>query len=804
MILFTVLNSYRDNDTLLYAVRDFASGQDLEVITEEELKLLISMNLEMKDINDNIITLSGDTLNIQVDDITDQINESLEEQENDDDDYDDIYAAYAEDDSDEVDDNEEYDDSSDYDFSDYDDIYAAYEDEEPEGSVVSKLYENLSEEQIKILKRYYLWYSQRLFNDAQKDPTLGLKDQKKIQAKKSALNQLRGNGEWRYAGFLDTGSIYAGYTCTLGHALRYMHLAWDITVGDIETCFFGEDYNIDFEDIIRSNNCIVYGIKCIGDFFEVDSECIKNLQRAQRESLRDMAIMYEFYINNTVEDTKSSFKFMDEVVGIISKKDIRGRTLKKDYVPVLPFSVSAFYTQFRENDMIPPKSLVQTIRSCMVGWTNGEKYFSNKWTGRLRYPEESFIKDVLPIALNLRGEDKELLNFSIRDVELGYRYKFIDCIKHYLYIAFTYEICGVYKYDAENNKDEGGRSRQVRDKLALHYNYSVQNIFDNLEFSIDTCVKLLRLNKFIAKFENSYSSSEFPVEIVLHDNSDVKQSYYLCALNQMNLVDAINEFDKSTGSNLYDILVFLTELNRELRRSTRRRYSSFNTALYSTDGNFDLDKLYPIVEDSYNKFFILYEKFLTFIEERNNRYIDNYNKKIEQERIEKENREQERLKQEEIEQDKQGQYDKFKDIDTPLKLAKYLSDNMNSYNLDKSWDLSKNIVGTVIKSDKEPSSRQLYHLKRLFKEITGVEYTGVGSTDSDKIQLNDRQDLKDAIDFILNNESLVDDCITYLHNTTSDNEKFKSVLNSIVKFGKISQRQMVYAEAAKKVYDLNK
>ena len=65
--MFTVLNSYRDADgVLLYAVQDFSSGADLEIMTEDELKLLVDMSLQIKDINDNLVTLSGDTLNLSV------------------------------------------------------------------------------------------------------------------------------------------------------------------------------------------------------------------------------------------------------------------------------------------------------------------------------------------------------------------------------------------------------------------------------------------------------------------------------------------------------------------------------------------------------------------------------------------------------------------------------------------------------------------------------------------------------------------------------------------------------------------
>ena len=118
---------------------------------------------------------------------------------------------------------------------------------------------------------------------------------------KKQLDSLKSNGDWRYAGWLDTGGTQYGYTCTLGHPLRYLHLAWDITIGDIEECFFGEEYNVDYEKIIQSNHCIVFGSKCIGDFFEVDKECVAALRRTQTDSLKDMALLYDIYSSEDVE-----------------------------------------------------------------------------------------------------------------------------------------------------------------------------------------------------------------------------------------------------------------------------------------------------------------------------------------------------------------------------------------------------------------------------------------------------------------------------------------------------------------------
>lgn len=782
--MFTVLNSYKDsNGIVLYAVRDFSSGADLEVISENDLKLLIGMDLQMKDINDNIVRLQGGSLVLDVEDITDALNVDDEEDE---DEVDDFFGAYEEEGEEEVEEEIEEESFGEYEDDEEDDFFALYEeDEEPEGSVVSKLYEKLIEDQIKILKRYYLWYSQRLFNDAQKDPTLGLTNKKKIVAKKSALSNLRGDGDWRYAGFLDTGSVMAGYTCTLGHALRYMHLAWDITVGDIETCFFGEDYNVDFESIIMSNNCIVYGIKCIGDFFEVDKECIGNLQRAQRESLRDMAILYEFYSNNSIAEASDTFKLLDEIIATISKKDMKGKMLRKDYTPILPFSMSAFYTQFRENNMIPPKSLVQNIRSCLVGWTSGERYFNNKWTGELKYPNKYLFENVLPVVC----KGGSFSDFSAVSIRGGYIYSFKDLVINYIYVLFAYELCGAYKYDADTNKDEGGKSKPVRAKLEMHYRQNTSCLFEDLDFSINTLNILLKLIEVLAVFDNK---DAFPVEYLEKYNLEKPVTTSMLHIRDSIVLD----FDKETGSNAFDMMEFFRDISGQFKRGSSKRRSSFISKIYSTSGvQFSLREVYPLIQEKYSELLVLYENFTRYLKDRDSKLIaDHLAEEEEKRRLEEESKAKEQAKQEE-------QSKLANEVDTPLKVVDYLSKSDALDSLDSEWDLPKSILSTVLKSGKEPSDRQFYHLSRLYKQVAGVDYSGVGGQQSSKIELSSRPDLREAISFILDDDRLLDDCVVHLKGTTAGAVKFKSVLESIIRYGKISERQLAYAEAAKVVFD---
>ena len=93
------------------------------------------------------------------------------------------------------------------------------------------MYSHLNDEQIKLLKRYYLWFSQRIFDEGkQQKRTLKVTSNPRKLQKQKELNAMRNQGGlWAYAGFIDMGYRGAEY-CTLGHPLRYVHLAWDISV----------------------------------------------------------------------------------------------------------------------------------------------------------------------------------------------------------------------------------------------------------------------------------------------------------------------------------------------------------------------------------------------------------------------------------------------------------------------------------------------------------------------------------------------------------------------------------------------
>lgn len=802
--MYTVLNSYKDNTGVtFYAVKDFsdASG-DIEVISESDLALLVITDLSAKTQSGEKVEYKNNSLICNVEDVTEQLNSQMEEaSEEEYDDYDD-YDDYEADDEPE-DDEDSYEDDEDS----YED-YEFYEDdvEDAEGSIVSKLYDLLTEEQRKVLKRYYLWYSQRIFTDAQKDPTLGFKSKARMISKKKQLDNLKGNGDWRYAGWLDTGGTQYGYTCTLGHPLRYLHLAWDITIGDIEECFFGEEYNVDYEKIIQSNHCIVFGSKCIGDFFEVDKECVAALRRTQTDSLKDMALLYDIYSGEDVESVNKSFELLDSIMTKITLKDTKGRALKKDYVSLLPSGMELLYKQFRELNMIPPKSLVQEIRSTMVGWTDGSRYFLNRWAGYLRYPTQK-LNDVLSVLVSKQYKDV-IASLDYKSVQLGYCSSIEEIASAFITVLFEYELCGYYKYNADTQKDEGGKSKPVREAFARLYNESLTGVVTDMTYSISTIEKLLWFCVNLSNFKNTWRHSVYTFDYPITGSDSETMQASILDEHDSTVQEILDTFKAEAGVDLESEVtilkagyMFFVQVSKNSRNYVRKKYADFfktNEAL-----EFSIEDIYNKLSSTFESFKNHYQTFsTTWIEAYKTKKFDEVKQKKEAERLEKE--EQERLAKEEEDKriaEEQKAKESVSNIDTPKKVVEYLL-NSDLSSLSKDWDLPKNILETVKKSGKEPSDRQFYHIRRLYKQVSGVDYDGVGFI-KEKTKLSDKPELEKAVDYILANQDLAEKCIKELpSNHTATASKVLGVLTSIKKWGTMSENQLPYAQAALEV--LNK
>ena len=849
--MYKVLNSSRMNNLLYYSVSD--GTDDLEFLSEIDLKMLIYLGVDLHDKNNNKLVLNeNDEIIGDIEDITSQMAQSVddddddlmfeltdderEELEDDDFDYADDYETDDEfsevnesEDSDldyddfEVDEDEESEEEDDSeegmdiefdsieDFDDFEsddenedvdeDLEDIYDDDfedsiDEEDSVVKKLYALLSDEQVKILKRYYLWYSRRFFDSEAYncDISTRFKVQSNFIRKQKKLKELRGDSEYRYVGYIDTGSVYFGAKCSLGHPIRYIHIAWDIKYGDIDTMFFGEDYNADFERLLESEHCITFGIRCMGDFFEKNAEFLRVLTRVQNRSLKDMELLYTIYAGNNVEDAKKSLEPMDRMLKRIKVLDAKQAMVEDK--PFLPRETVLLYEQFRNMDMLPPKSLVQEIRSCIVGWTDGNNFFENKWVSELKVPNLDVFRERLVKLFGKEYED--LLKHYITYGKMKYYYSGIDSsLYNYITLLFCYKICGVYAFNAQDSKDEGGTSAIVRSTLGILTDCNLSSKFDSPDYSLEYCKKLLLLASMLLKKDISdfsakvisgegYSEDEYSYADIVNldyygvDTSDVSE-YFKDEIHSINIIKSV----------FNDIHSHFYSYNRRYRDKSEIDYGDEHYILSNLDSSIDL--LNRIYSDFESLKVNVDNKVESFNENKKKEIADKIAKREEEKRLEEERKrkeEEERLEQERLRKEKEEAEAKV--INTRDKVIKFLGDSdLSAFDSDTSYALGVKLVNQFKDSSKKPSDKQFKHIQRLYESLTKVPYRGDGYLDF--ITLDTRPDIVDALNKADNDKSLLDKTISHLGR--GDVDKLSGIIFNIRKYGIISTSQAAYTNA---------
>lgn len=861
--VYKVISKMTKEDGVVYAV--LSPEGVCEVVPEDDLKLLTSIGFSMT-------TVGGVPLSVEDGELVCDVEEYIEEPEepsesDEDDDYFDLYGD--EDTEPEGSDEEpEHDDSDDYSeiYGEDDtgqevvaeeddglyDIYGADDEGSIDETKVAKLYRLLSDDQITILRRYYLWYSQRLFEGARGSGlNTRFSNVNAANRKKEALDKLRGDKDFRYAGFLDTGSIDAGYCCSLGHRVRYMHLAWNVKAGDIDIAFFGQMYNDDFQaaypdywNVINSPECLVFGINCIGDFFDVDEECLNQLKQAQRQSLKDMAEMYDIMSANNAQSLvgiKDSFKLMDEVMKTISVLDLKRKMMKQ--TPIMPLMVSFFYKQFRDADILPPKSLVQEVRSCLVGWTDGTKYFKNQWSRFLRYPDETFYERLrVLVKKSNSGVADELKAYQKRSRSLS-SVSEVSPLANFVYIMFTYEICGHYKYTAtkEGYHDEGGcDKRLVVAPFTMHYKSSLHNYFEGADFSMDTLLKLFELYSLCSEASAKYGQKDGGYTL-----SYFYKSYSGGSIREVSLFeqeyggepvrpvrDILKKYADSTGADinrLYLVLKFMSIPNASVRGfldnilkigfcRTYKLFEDCGVGTWSTGYNrrpkYNMQVLTDRLVTTFAEFDDMYAKLSDFCKTTSEAELAEYEdeKRKEEERKEAERKANEARRAEEVSMKEEPEKDPLADVadiatiekyeknppKTPAEVVEYLNAKGVGSITDPQFDRAKAILGTVAGSGRAPSEKQFYYIKKLYEEIASKPYSGTSASgaqpQAERVKLEDRKDISDAIEWVKGHDIRAKAIAA--EQGVADYDLMCRILNSIARYKTISEKQMKYAEMA--------
>lgn len=442
-----------------YAVFDESDGS-FDIVSEEFIKRVTIMGLPISGVHptdsDGNFTYTEENFIPIADDSED------------DEDYDDWDNEVGEDEEDTADASDEeyedldYDGSSEDGYEDEDDYSDDWDDGEwdddcfVEDSEVDKLYALLSKEQGDLLKRYYLWTSQILFdnNGVSGVKRLSAKNTKKAQEKIATISALRGQGKtWVYAGYLDLGYRGADYCNLCGAPLRYQHYICDASVSDIDQLFWGSNYDsIDMRKVnenIRNGHIFPFGIECTGDFFDIDKEDLDKIKKNQRDATDEMKFMYRLMqMPDSYTNARASFRVFEEVMDAVSvsvaRSKLFGQTSKFE-TPLM-----SFYTQFKEAGILYPRSLVSRLLHVFLG-----KNYPLRTTSVVGFDEET-LKSLgkeytYKVVKTLDSDDRKRVS-EVFD-NLNARTVSPSC---YMQNLFMYQFMGIYSYNPQAQKDVKG------------------------------------------------------------------------------------------------------------------------------------------------------------------------------------------------------------------------------------------------------------------------------------------------------------------------------------------------------------
>lgn len=609
----------------------------------------------------------------------------------------------------------------------------------------------------------------------------------------------------------------SSHYCTFNHPVRFMHVAWDVSKTDIEVGLFGQLATQKLEDIIDSNNCIKFGLDCIADFFDIpkDSEAFKALKDVQDTCVNDMKSLETLYANySDVNEVNKDFTILDGYAKIIGAYNIRASFLGDEVM--IPEKLITSYTKMRQLGMIPPKSLIQYIRDYILDWK------THKFTDKSKkYPtlihsvgsihgvlSNSRMDKVSNVSLSKLvskcfGKEADFLSkfilvtmnndFHFCD-NFHYRYDvsfFNRLVANYITVLFTYEICGFYKYNAlpssfpNASSDEGGSSRDEFGKHAVELKNTYYNLekyfFKDFSYDCDFFMKLVKLYSMLDIVHNQldvtkYNSNTYSVNEV--DNKDV----YSVSSTERYSSSVIEKYCTKNNVNYSDLTLIISFINSYRntdnfsifpgqQRVGRVTNLSDNTIDENITRLEELINLFNTHKDSFSEFQLA--NIQAYVDKKNAEVGEEVKRKAEEMRLKEEARQQAQADLDNVKSEKEV-------------IAWLATQDLSG--VSSKYDFAKKLVNQLSDSGKEPSSKQFYYIKPLFEEVSKKQFNSAPQT-SEKVNLSDRKDIEEAIDYCLSNKDKL------------DSDRTASILQSIKRMGTISERQMKYAEQALSIFN---
>ena len=649
---------------------------------------------------------------------------------------------------------------------------------------------------------------------------------------------------------------------TFGDQVRYVHILWNIEDSDLETDFYGQLVNNSLEKVLESKKCIKFGLDNAAKMLGIakGSLAYQALQLAQKASIEDIAELYaqlsssSYKLNNTTEIDYYVTKIPEELMHTVGQNGLVGMQTTIDFVKKLklgniknnlmngeeyteivePKAIQMF-DDFVNKGLIPPRTLVLLIRDQFCGWKSHyfgnrtknpetkelgkrefrwlgkdsqySKYISNSITtyfGELKHLNNLINEELNTNLYNYLNMTQEKQGFTQKDLNYLYLYKNATSlpalIRKYTEIYLQFLVCGIYAYTGK-----APNTTEVYKNLAAFtdaYNSALRHIktyfFEGVDYTPDYLVKL---DDLLGYFEETKDTlPEYKIPIKHEDESgfyvDAKDSEYETLKGYYKDLREVNHYDKM-GKLLQEF-----EETKALNGFVDAFcvvYKMFytRTVRFPSCNHRTIEEYKAVIEKAVNLVRDNAEDFNEFCIEKWQKQIDELNDEKRIQMAEETEKEKAQELQESMLETRKAEAEKVTNVN---ELITYLSDKdfseLPEYLSDKkplSFHLS--ILDTVKKKGREPSSAQMYRLKTLFKDYTGIEFKASEEVqDREKpqsLKIEDIDNFSGLLDYFKENSDLLD----------SFEPITQKVLDSILRYKKVSSRQAVFIKDLPELYE---
>ena len=325
----------------------------------------------------------------------------------------------------------------------------------------------MSPQQKNLLKSYYMWYTVKVYKQLARSLRLQISP-----TKVAKLAEIRGNEKWQFAGVWDTGFAGGGH-CELGHALRYEFYAEPISDDEQENRVSRRGLGRNnHASILEGGNCIVFGERCAGDFFDILPEDMKKLVKTREIMSQEIEWIVDVITNKREQEmlnrTTLMASILDRLIEIDRVKDIFGHI------------IGSVLVQFKNANIPFPMSLVLMA---------AEEFRKNIDTNfDLVFPDRKCTKLILDGS---HPKERYTMGYNAADMNKLYEY------------VKNYQIEGDYMYNPLNEsvtkrKDKGGYNDKTRkERKSLMYRIRSGN-FGTTGETYEELSSLFTLSEFYA------------------------------------------------------------------------------------------------------------------------------------------------------------------------------------------------------------------------------------------------------------------------------------------------------------------